>query len=207
MLPAVSGRERQKSTRREAILDVAAHSFLEHGYAGSTMSGIATTLGGSKGTLWSYFPSKELIFRAVIERMSHAFHAELSLSFPSNDHPEFTLQHFCRQFLSKVSSHEAIAFHRLIAAEVGRFPELGRIFYETARRPASDLLSSYIVSAMERGVIRQDDSQCAAQHLISLCMSGCYEQVLLGVIDDATPEIVEDDVSVAFTTFMRAWAR
>ena len=63
-----SRREARRQSRREAILDVAAQSFLEHGYAGTTMSAIAATLGGSKGTLWSYFASKEVLFAAVIDR-------------------------------------------------------------------------------------------------------------------------------------------
>ena len=45
-----SRREARRLTRREAILDVAQASFMEYGYAGTTMSAIAAMLGGSKGT-------------------------------------------------------------------------------------------------------------------------------------------------------------
>jgi hypothetical protein len=55
-LTCPSRREARRLSRREAILEVAERSFLEQGYAATTMSAIAAELGGSKGTLWSYLP-------------------------------------------------------------------------------------------------------------------------------------------------------
>ncbi len=64
-----SRREARRHSRRETILDVAAQWFLEHGYDGTTMSAIATALGGSKGTLWNYFPGSV----AKIVKLEHAW--------------------------------------------------------------------------------------------------------------------------------------
>ena len=41
------------------IIAVASRSFLQDGYARTTMSGIAATLGGSKSTLWRFFLRKK----------------------------------------------------------------------------------------------------------------------------------------------------
>gem|GEM_PF-6945919 len=46
--------------RRAAIVQLALRSFLAHGYEATTMSAIAKDMGGSKGTLWSYFSSEEV---------------------------------------------------------------------------------------------------------------------------------------------------
>ena len=54
--------------RREAILDVAQEVFLEEGFAAASMSTIAARLGGSKGTLYNYFRSKDELFKAYVER-------------------------------------------------------------------------------------------------------------------------------------------
>src|ERR1700761_2914102 len=48
--------------RRKAILAIAREIFLTEGYAAASMSAIAARLGGSKGTLYNYFPSKEGLF-------------------------------------------------------------------------------------------------------------------------------------------------
>src|SRR6202790_3714523 len=57
-----------RDSRREAILDVAAEVFMEVGYSAASMSIIAARVGGSKGTLYNYFKSKEELFEAYIAR-------------------------------------------------------------------------------------------------------------------------------------------
>ena len=52
--------------KRRAILDVASEVFLAQGYAETSMSEIAAKVGGSKGTLYNYFRSKEELFSAFI---------------------------------------------------------------------------------------------------------------------------------------------
>src|SRR5579871_1168537 len=59
--------ESQRSdARRRAILEVGREVFLAQGYAAASMSEIAAKLGGSKGTLYNYFRSKEELFSAFI---------------------------------------------------------------------------------------------------------------------------------------------
>ena len=56
----------RSDAKRRAILDVASEVFLAQGYAATSMSEIAARLGGSKGTLYNYFRSKEELFSAFI---------------------------------------------------------------------------------------------------------------------------------------------
>lgn len=199
-------REANRQSRRDAILDVAAQSFLDRGYAGTTMSAIAATLGGSKGTLWSYFPSKEVLFASVIERVTQAFRAQLSLILNPRDGIETALRRFCLEFLRKVTSPEAIALHRLVVGEVNRFPEVGRIFYDRAPRQTQKLLATFLGEAMARGELRRDDPLIAARQLSGLCLYGCHQRLMMRVIDAASPEDIEADVNRATETFLRAYA-
>jgi AcrR family transcriptional regulator len=199
-------REVRREARREAILDVAAPYFLDHGYAGTTMSGIAAALGGSKGTLWSYFPSKELLFAAVIDRVTQAFRAQLSLILNPHDGIETALRRFCLEFVRKVTSPEAIALHRLVVGEANRFPEMGRIFYDRAPRQTQQLLAVFLADAMERGQIRRHDPLAAARQLIAMCMLGSHQHRLMSVIDEVSAEAIDAEVDGAMQTFMRAYA-
>lgn len=202
----LSRRETRRQDRRDAILAVAAQSFLEHGYAGTTMSGIAAALGGSKGTLWSYFPSKEGLFAAVLENETAAFGAKMSQILNPCGDLTITLKQFCMGFMEKVTSPEAIALHRLVVAESGRFPEVGKIFFENGPRLISALLADYLSGAMDRGLLRKDDSYKAARSLISLCYLGHHQQLLMGLIEKADPEMFEADVDWATSLFLRAFA-
>ena len=55
------------AARREAILEEALRLFEENGYERATMSELTRRLGGSKATLYGYFPSKQDLFLATIE--------------------------------------------------------------------------------------------------------------------------------------------
>jgi AcrR family transcriptional regulator len=128
-------REARKIDRREAIVEVAKRQFLDNGYAATSMSAIAAELGGSKATLWSYFPNKEDLFAAVLDEATAAYRQQFAdLLRPSKDMPSAVLQ-FTRSFMAKLTLPEPLRLHRLIVAESGRNPELGQLFFERAPGP------------------------------------------------------------------------
>jgi AcrR family transcriptional regulator len=55
--------------RQEEILEAAARLFAAHGYADGDTQALADTLGVGKGTLYRYFPSKEALFLAAVDRL------------------------------------------------------------------------------------------------------------------------------------------
>ncbi|RYD91516.1 MAG: TetR/AcrR family transcriptional regulator, partial [Sphingomonadales bacterium] len=176
--PILGRREARRIDRREAIIAVAYSSFLDHGYAATTMSGIAATIGGSKATLWSYFPSKEALFEAVLDNATETYRTQLSTLLDTSVDSARTLRIFCGNFLEKITTPEALALQRLVHAEAGRFPEVGRIFYERGPRTTQTLVAAFLGAAMERGQLRRDDPLRAARTLSSLCMSGIHQQLI-----------------------------
>ncbi|NNF24365.1 MAG: TetR/AcrR family transcriptional regulator [Rhodobacteraceae bacterium] len=71
-----------KRARREKIMDAAQSLFLTRGLRGTTVEGIAETVGMSKVTIYSYFNDKDAIFAAVVARffnqMREAFYSAIS---------------------------------------------------------------------------------------------------------------------------------
>ena len=201
-----SRRETRRQDRRDAILAVAEQYFREHGYSATTMSAIAAALGGSKGTLWAYFPSKEALFTAVVDQATTAFRAQLSATLNPEGDIQPSLRNFCLRLLEKVVSPEAIALHRLIVAEAGRFPELGRIFYERAPRLTTALLADFLDGAMKRGQLRADTPLDAAHFLMQMCVSRSQQQLLFGLTDRVDAARATADVDRALDLFMRAYA-
>ncbi len=62
-------RDPDLETRRKAeILDVAAKAFVEFGFAGTQVQVIADRIGIGNGTIYRYFPTKEALFLAAVER-------------------------------------------------------------------------------------------------------------------------------------------
>lgn len=199
-------REARRRDRQDIILTVAQDYFMTHGYAGTTMSGIAAALGGSKGTLWNHFPSKDCLFAAMLDRAARAYRARLSLLLDPEADLADTLQRICHSLIEKVTSPEAIALQRLIVAENGRFPQLSQMFFDLAPKNTRTLLAGFLHGAMDRGQLRTADPMEAAQVLTALAMSGTHQQMLMGIIRQPLPEQIEADAALATDIFLRAYA-
>jgi AcrR family transcriptional regulator len=197
-------REARKQDRRQAIVRAARQSFVENGYAGTSMSGLLLKLGGSKATLWSYFRSKEDLFAAVIEDISASFRQELGVVLaPSGDLRQGLLR-FCLGFLHKLNEPDVVAAWRMIVGESGRFPEIGAIFYENAGRPTEEKLAQFLAGHMETGQLRRTDPQQAAEVLVSLC-TGPQNRLLWGMKKHGD-DSVEDYAAHVVELFVRGYA-
>lgn len=196
-------REANRQERRAAILAIAKDAFLEQGYSAVTMSGIAAELGGSKGTLWSYFPSKEELFAAVLDEATVEYRARIAGLLNHGDDIATTILQFCRSFIAKITSVDGLRLHRLIAAEGTRFPEIVEIFYSRAPVPTKQMLTGFIAEEMEAGKLRRDNPDQATHLLVSLCHASQH-RALLG--QNVTEEEKEAEAQFAASIFLRTYA-
>ena len=200
-----SRREARRLERRAAIVAVARDHFFEHGYGNTSMSAIAAELGGSKGTLWSYFPSKEALFAAVMEATAEEFRRELDFPAPGGD-PVATLTRLCCSLIDRVVSPMALSMLRLVTAEAGRFPEIGRLFFDRGPGRTQQMIADYLADnlAEELGDI---DFADAARMLMALCSWGIFYDRLWGLIEQPSNEEKETEARRAAELFLRAYRR
>ncbi|MCX7587753.1 TetR/AcrR family transcriptional regulator [Phenylobacterium sp. 58.2.17] len=201
-----SRREERRDERRDGILDVARDCFLADGYAATSMSTIAARLGGSKGTLYNYFKSKEELFEAVMQRQCGALAETLFDVDHDGDDARERLQHFAGKFLTLLLTPESLGIHRVVVGESGRFPELGRMFYDMGPKVILTKIAGYLSDLMDQGVLRRADPFVAAQQFKDLTISGVLQPRTWGVIEgDMTDAEIEDQVNNAVDTFLRAY--
>lgn len=163
--------------RRAAIVAAARRSFLEKGYAATSMSGLLQTLGGSKATLWSYFRSKEELFAAVIEDLTASFRQQIETELLTPGELEQTLVNFCRSFMRRLSQPDGVATWRLIMAESSRFPEVGQIFYRQAAGHVERALAGYIQQQIDAGRLRNEGPMEMARLLIGMHKAGLHRRL------------------------------
>ena len=72
-----------------------------------------------------------------------------------------------------------LQLRRLVIGEAGRFPELGRIFYERGPGRTVAALADAFERLAERGVLELDDPLLAAAHFNWLIMSIPINQAML----------------------------
>lgn len=63
-------RAEQKARRPQEILEAAFEEFLDKGFSATRVEDVALRLGITKGTVYLYFPSKEVLFEESIRQMS-----------------------------------------------------------------------------------------------------------------------------------------
>jgi TetR/AcrR family transcriptional repressor of mexJK operon len=162
MIPAstpdpASAADSVRAARRQAFVDAARDAFFARGYGETTMSSIAAKVGGSKTTLWSYFPSKEELFAAVVDDIVTQFSQALTVDLPPDGPVEATLRQFATAMMATVLSPPVIALHRVVTGEAQRFPELGATFYQRGPKRGKERLGAYIAVAMADGRLRKGD--------------------------------------------------
>src|SRR5277367_6415689 len=105
-----------RDQRRENIINVAREVFFEQGYTAASMSSIAARLGGSKGTLYNYFKSKEELFEAQVRDMCGQA-ADRILESTVQGEPAETLSRLGEQYLQHVFSEQTVRMFRILVAE------------------------------------------------------------------------------------------
>lgn len=162
-----------RDDRRNAILDVAHRSFLENGYAATSMSAIATKLGGSKTTLYHYFPSKDALFIAVAREECAKFMDRLYSNHDYSGDTRTILEDFCTRFMGETFQPDAVEFLRMVVAQSPQFPELGRAFFRECIEQGVVHAEKFIGRMMADGRLKAEDPRRCARFLLSLC-SGVY---------------------------------
>jgi AcrR family transcriptional regulator len=193
-----------RDARREAILDVAQEVFLEEGFANASMSTIAARLGGSKGTLYNYFKSKEELFSAYVIRRCR-WQDEIFAGQADGESPADTLGRIGRAYLAQVLTDQNLRNFRLISAESERWPEIGRTFYDQGPRRGIELVSELLQTLAAEGELEIDDPVMAAHHFLGLVQNRYFKARLCNAIPELTAQQINDEAASAVSTFLRAF--
>ena len=190
--------------KRNEIVQVAADLFEKHGYDRCSMAALSERLGGSKATLYGYFPSKEDLLRAVIQcevasefdRVLHEFHDETEL----------------RDGLIKLG----VAYHnkRLsslpvanIRAIVNQPPgsTMGKEFYDTVIRPAFEGVARQFEQLMDEGRLQRADPWLVLMHWKGLNDQDLFERRLIGAISGPEDVDVKKIATLAADAFLKIY--
>lgn len=191
-------------SRRNAILDTAAQAFLEAGFQNTSMSQIALRVGGSKGTLYNYFTSKEEIFLEAMDRIGERQFFAAFTNLKMSEDIGMALKKFGAALIQSLCSPEAIALRRILIAEAGR-SDIGRLFFEQGPQKAAHMVESMLKAAMDAGQLRESNPRIAGDHLRGLLESEYFEKCLLGVIVSPDARQARQAANRAVEIFLAAY--
>ena len=194
--------------KRRAILEAATTVFLSNGYLGTSMDEIAALARVSKQTVYKHFADKERLFSEIVtarvDEIASPNTDEL-LKLADTGDLERDLRRFARRQLRAVMDPGLLQLRRLVIGESGRFPQLGRLFYERGPGRTIDALATTFERLASRGALELDNPRLAAAHFNWLVMSIPLNQaMLLGQDDPATPAELNRYADAGVRAFLAA---
>jgi AcrR family transcriptional regulator len=197
---------KKSEAKRQAILETAYRLFREQGFEKTSMSEITAQVGGSKGTLYSHFSSKEGLFaECLTEAIEQFVSGPLASLDKQQGDMEPTLRHFGVNFLQCVCSSDMIDVQRLLFAESARLG-MGPLSFSRII-VLRDHVAAYLGECMEAGKLRREDPVVAANHLRGLLESEVLEPLLLNAIGNLPDEAGRTQAAQrAVSVFLRAYA-
>jgi AcrR family transcriptional regulator len=198
VLTVPAGRE----AKRDAILDAARAVFLEVGFGAASMDAIANAAKVSKQTVYNHFGSKEELFAAMIRSSCDRMLAAMEQAAKSGK-PEDTLRAVAWQVMDKLFSKDRMSLYRILMAEVQRFPELGKIFYECGPKVTRKYLAGFFAEQTSRGLLKVENPPIAAEQFFGM-LSGCHFKAQLGIETAPSREAIDEYVESAVALVMRA---
>jgi AcrR family transcriptional regulator len=195
----------ERDEKREHILKVAYDYFLSEGYAATSMSAIAARVGGSKATLYHYFSSKEELFAAVIEEKCRDVQAMfLDADLETTDFKKLLTQ-LGERLIRLMLKDDNIATFRLITAESGRFPELGRLFYMGGRQRGKQILANFFERAQKAGKLKFGNTREMAVLFGELCKGELMLLKLWNVNPKPSEKEICSTIATAVSVFLAAY--
>lgn len=195
-------RQRNAELKRAAILAGARTVFMEAGFGRASMDAIADAAGVSKMTLYRYFESKEALFEGLIA-MSCERILEKDPSAPLEGlPPEEALFRFAQNLLRTVYAPETLALHRIVLAEVVRFPKLGALFYRSGPERNILALSEYLARHSDDPALRIVDARKAAEEFFELVRGYTHLRLLLGLNEFPDEDAIAEQARGAVRRFV-----
>jgi TetR/AcrR family transcriptional repressor of mexJK operon len=201
--------EHRSIRKRRAILEAATTVFLRNGYLGASMDEFAALAAVSKQTVYKHFADKERLFCEIVistvNEISDPNYDEV-LNLQDSGDVEADLRDLARRQLARVMQPRLLQLRRLVIGEAGRFPELGRTFYEQGPGRTITALARAFQRLAERGALQLDDPLLAAAHFNWLIMSIPLNQAMLyGHDEPATPTELDRFADAGVGVFLAAY--
>ncbi|MFG2071353.1 TetR/AcrR family transcriptional regulator [Nonomuraea maritima] len=196
--------------KRAQIVEAARPVFLRNGYVGASMDEVAALASVSKQTVYKHFTDKEQLFTSII--MDTTAQVEgltkmITATLDGDGDLAGDLRTLARGFLGAILEPDLLRLRRLVMAEAERFPDLGRTWYEQGFERSLKTLAAAFCRLAERGALRLDDPELAAEHFVGLLLWIPVNKAMFRGGNDLYTETDLDRLAeAAAAAFLRAYA-
>ncbi|MCA0043276.1 TetR/AcrR family transcriptional regulator [Celeribacter litoreus] len=176
---------RRKEARPDEILDAALSLFVEKSFAGTRVEDIARRAGVSKGAVYLYFPSKDAIAAALVDRAVGGMADEVIAAIRAHTgDPRPLIRRLAGLIAAGIGDEKILAVPKFIIHEANSQPQLAKIYADRVLSRLLPELSALFGRAMDEGHIRRLDPEMLTRSLIG----PIFVHMLLAEVFGITPE-------------------
>lgn len=192
--------------RRQHILNVATDIFCELGYEGASMSAIAAKAGGSKGTLYNYFSSKDELLLASVLEGADEFKADVMTGLNLNQPLKPLLHHIVNRIVHKVYVEPRTVKLLRVVISVGDRSDVGQRFFNVLGDGIWIKVRQLLKSKINEGQFSNNDPDIMSAYLRGLCEVDLM-RLLMGAMPNLTPQQAEDRTKAIIHSFFLMYQR
>jgi TetR/AcrR family transcriptional regulator, mexJK operon transcriptional repressor len=189
--PSVAG----SRLKMAEVLRVAREHFVEKGFRGATMDGIAAAAGVTKRTLYSWHGDKAALFRACVIEGAQRF------PLPDID-PKAevgtALRDYATALIRELARENSLGMGALYLREGRDFPELAAVVRQTQDEYVVQPLASYL----RRHGLEQRGSTVRTELLAAMVMAPVHDCLLIGAPRPG-PGAIDRHAALAVEIFLK----
>ena len=193
---------RRAEARPDEVLDAALALFIEKGFAATRVEDIAKRAGLSKGAVYLYFPSKEAVLAALVQRaiVPIADSALQTLHDYEGD-PRIVIGLVLNMLAARLSDPKVLAMPKLILREVLGFPELAQMYRREVIDRVIPAVEGLIRRGIDQGYLRQVDPSLTIRSIIGPLLLHVAMAELFGIMPEGglhLDKLVDNHLSILF---------
>ncbi|MBN9109395.1 MAG: TetR/AcrR family transcriptional regulator [Pseudonocardia sp.] len=195
---------RRSVQKRTAMLDAAQELFLADGYERTSVDAIAARANVSKRTVYDHFGEKELVYTAVMDRVSARFMMTIKAAIEEELPEGCDLRPGLLAFVRRVATDTFSSSDYVLFRKLGSLKYVGGRVRGTARNAPKEQVVHRMAQFIEAGMLRPGDPWRTAEHFIALT-----HLLAMDTLDPTEPssQAELDDILVnGVDAFLRAYS-
>ncbi len=185
----------------DAAVQRALEVFWEHGYEGTSLSELTRAMGIASASIYSYFGSKEGLFRQVMERYGTTAGAPPRNALDEHPAVRDAIHAMLRATVDQVTRSDAPHYCMLILAA-----PTGAIENEPIREFLADIRRSQLTAIKDRLQRGIDEGELAASRIDIDAVARYYTTIVQGLSIQARDGASRDELDDVVTGAMAGWA-
>jgi AcrR family transcriptional regulator len=196
-----------EDTLRQRVLGAAFSTFLEKGYARTSMLDIASRAKISKRDLYAMCSGKPAMLREVISERARRMRLPLDMPAVRNREELIaTLNALGLATLQGVISRPVLVLHRMAVAVAEEAPDVAKTLDEAGRKVNRTALRRFLGDAQAAKLLGPGDPAAMMDDFFALLWGGLLIELLMGVTPPPSPGALARRAQRATTKFLELYS-